>query len=110
VAAIDGLYDPKLGQHQNLVKVKKYGNDTTHGPFFIDMELCDFNLDEYISNRPSTAESKNLRDLSGCSLTNGEWNTWDVMEQISGGIEFIHKCELIHRDLKPSNGISSLRH
>lgn len=86
-----------------MVNVTNYGKVTTLGCFFIDMELCDFDLEEYISGRLTTPESKNLSEYS---LTNGAWNYWDIMEQISNGLKFIHERELVHRDLKPSNSIS----
>jgi len=30
---------------------------------------------------------------------------WNIVNQITSGVEFIHKHEEVHRDLKPSNGM-----
>jgi hypothetical protein len=71
---------------------------------FIDMELCDLNLDDFIyckkdqslvptyfvKNKPPPLKSQQI-----CH----------VMWQISQGIEFLHRMEMVHRDLKPANGI-----
>lgn len=35
----------------------------------------------------------------------GLWAKWDIMEQISNGLTFIHDRNLIHRDIKPNNGV-----
>ena len=94
---------------RNLVKVTNHFYDLeSKGVYIIDMEWCDFNMDEYISKQLSTATSKNLHEASGLSHPKGDWNNWDVMEQVSGGVEFIHDRNLVHRDLKPRNSMAMI--
>lgn len=68
------------------------------------MELCDMNLECYIQC-PETR--KRLPPLSGSSL---QWTKmiqlWDLMEDITSGIAFIHSEKEVHRDLKPRNSKS----
>lgn len=70
------------------------------------MELCDFNLEEYIRGKNSLLYdlSHNSRLLGLPFKERGVWNVWDIMEQISIGVQFIHDTEQVHRDLKPRNG------
>jgi serine/threonine protein kinase len=70
------------------------------------MEWCEFNLHEYIYGTQKTPESKNL---SGLSLPEGYASLWDVMEQVTSGVAFLHQKALVHRDLKPRNGKRPLR-
>jgi len=53
--------------------------------WFIDMELCKWNLQEFMK----------------MSEFEGEKNIWVIMAQI---VQFIHKQKIIIRDLKPSKG------
>lgn len=101
----------KDGEHRNLIHVFSYGYKVEHGFFYIDMELCDFSLHDFIYSKLSTPESINLWSIPECSFQDTErasWNAWDIMEQISYGLEFMHGCNLVHRDLKPNNGKSEI--
>ena len=93
--------------HQNLVQILCHGElrDPDH-PFYIDMELCDIDLKEYIYRhkecRPlgygivrSDQHSLPLRDQPSY--------VWQIMKQISCGIAFMHQHKQVHRDLKPAN-------
>jgi serine/threonine protein kinase len=76
---------------------------------YIDMEFCDFNLKTFIHDGTiTTPQSRNLAPLSNILYDRGDTNIcrnhWDVMEQISMGVEFLHQCNLVHRDLNPTNG------
>lgn len=99
--AVEKLY--AKGSHPNLVTVLDHGFFTT-SLYYVDMELCDMTLGEYISGiNPPLFFSNNPR-LLGISFTNrGIWCIWDIMEQISNGLQFIHSCNEIHRDIKPTN-------
>jgi len=102
--AINKLKDH--GTSENIVSILHHGWMAESVYYYIDMEVCGINLEEYIATPAATTyiSSENPR-LFGTKFGEcGMWNAWDIMEQISGGVEFIHSCEQVHRDLKPRNG------
>ena len=62
--------------------------------YYIDMEYCDGNLEEYIAGRSPSSQTP---------LTMAE--VWSVMIDIAKGVEFIHDHGEVHRDLKPQNSL-----
>jgi len=87
------------GQHKNIVEVFKLGEFADSSYFFIDMELCDINLENYNKSVWTMSlladdESQRFREMV----------MWDIMTQISNGVSFIHGQGEVHRDLKPLNG------
>ncbi len=75
--------------------------------YFIDMELCDFNLDVYIRrNFPQHLRGRVRQFLEVEKLTVEEkrGQILGVLRDIIAGVEYIHSEGEIHRDLKPQNG------
>lgn len=64
--------------------------------YYFDMELCEFNLEQYISGS------------NGGLMVFDDIMTWDILKQITLGLNYIHEQGLVHRDLKPRNGFVSL--
>ena len=89
------------GEHENIVEVFKLGEFADSSHFFIDMELCDINLEGY--NKSCWTMSV-LADDS--LLGSREMEMWNIMTQISNGVAYIHGQGEVHRDLKPLNGRS----
>ena len=88
----------------------KYGKLHEPSPsYFVDMELCDINLEQYIYRKQ---EWNALRILSPDSKyftieSNSILKFMEILaigEQIVSGIAHIHDVEEVHRDLKPTNG------
>jgi serine/threonine protein kinase len=102
--AIDKLQENK--KHKNLVTITEHGWLAESWFYYIDMELCQGNLDDYLHEKKTLTyeSSSNPRFFNATLLEKGDWYIWDIMEQISKGIEFIHSRTLVHRDLKPRNG------
>ena len=80
-------------QHGKLKRQKRY--------YFIDMELCDFNLEGYrlgksISSLEAWETIRSQGRVKYCTI--------DIMKQIVEGLVFIHAHEEVHRDLTPQNG------
>lgn len=104
---VDELFVDGRG-HENLVKVKP-----THGwikhtfsyHYYIDMELCDFNLSEYIRDEDVSFREANIgySKQSPSDLLN-------IASQLISGVVFIHQHGMVHRDLTPKNGNSKLKH
>ena len=68
------------------------------------MELCDYDLNEYIERNPQSLcdpfsdPDEYLRLLE---------KTMTISVQISKGLIYMYECGKVHRDLKPNNGILS---
>jgi len=99
VMAIKNLCGP--GAHIHIVQVLAHGQLPNAPYYFIDMELCDLNLDDYIHREPSA----NLSELTGSA---SPLQIWVVMSHIAVGLEYIHRKGHVHRDIKPANGAPSL--
>jgi serine/threonine protein kinase len=90
----------------NLVSVIKHGWFPDSTTYFIDMELCEANLERYIQDPTPMLydQLSNPRLLNiPPSANRGFLKTWDIMEQIASGLEVIHSANEVHRDLKPRN-------
>lgn len=64
--------------------------------FFIDMEWCDMNLDEWIKGKSVSAQAF-VRSKTTMEIL-------DLMIAIANALAFIHSKKEVHRDLKPRNG------
>lgn len=82
--------------------------------YFIDMELCNLTLHEYInySNHGVTFDFE-IHETSApvfvsndCSHLMRMRNVWTIIEHIALGLEFMHTHKQVHRDLKPKNSMS----
>ena len=94
--------------HRNIVAVLDHGQ-LERGFYYLDMELCDLSLDNYINKPPTPTMQNDVPHLmSGHIPARTKMShIWDIMEDVSDGTAFIHAHGHAHRDLKPSNGSSS---
>lgn len=95
--------------HKNLVNILQHGelSNNPKYPYYIDMELCDMNLKDYIH---SSVDIFVGQYSSGSphilpNRSKGPLYIWNIMEQVSCGIVFIHDEGCVHRDVKPANSI-----
>jgi serine/threonine protein kinase len=86
--------------HANIVVVLRIGELRNSQDLFIDMELCDLNLTDYIRGA-QPMPSFLVRNQPPPMLARQIWN---VMLQITTGVEYLHGQNMVHRDLKPPNG------
>jgi len=107
----------KSGGHKNIIEIIEHGwLKGSVNVYFIDMELGDFTLADYIDYHNSEANPSINLDvwqvsmpvviLRGCSPNQRVQNMWGIASHIVGGLEFLHMHNHVHRDLKPSNGVS----
>jgi serine/threonine protein kinase len=103
----------KAGEHRNIIKILGHGwLPKPYSFYYIDMDLCDSNLHDYIYGA-RLAETERLLEENPspvyapreCDLLIKLRNIWAIMTHISDGLEFIHANGHVHRDLKPRNGI-----
>jgi len=105
------------GGHDNIVGILIHDWLKMSPCYFVDTELCDANLREYIDHHYGASISA-IEDLDaittfyrvfvekGCSIVVRMQNMWTIGTHIARGLEFMHARGYVHRDLKPSNGIS----
>lgn len=86
--------------HRNLVQVLAFGHFPDDTYAFIDMELCNLNLEDY--NKSNWTRIQYAHRIPIGSL---ELEIWNIMMQIANGLMFIHEQHEVHRDLKPRNGL-----
>jgi len=100
------------GGHRNIVTVTSHG--WIRDFYFIDMELCDLTLNDYIAyfDGLSSPPFEIIGQLSpvfiekNCSPILKIQNIWTIGTHIARGLEFMHGKGQVHRDLKPRNGIT----
>jgi len=77
--------------HKNIVGI--YRHIQLAGLYFIDMELCDFNLQQWIYE-PDTLNGMPTLDMR---------TMLKIIRDVGRGLAFIHENKKIHRDIKPQN-------
>jgi serine/threonine protein kinase len=106
VQAVSTLCGP--GTHVNIVQILNHGQLSNDTYYFIDMELCDLSLHDYIHQKPVSGELESIPYFIRGAGSTSSLQIWIVMSQIAAGVEYIHGKGHIHRDIKPSNGTVSL--
>jgi serine/threonine protein kinase len=95
----------KPGTNKNIVSVFRHGTLTASHFYFLDMELCELNLEHYIERKWTPLITAKVPYFTNEQPTRMRTSQiWDIMEDISSGVGFIHLQNEIHRDLKPRNG------
>jgi serine/threonine protein kinase len=82
----------KPGMHPNIVSATWHGKLSLC--YFLDMELCEFNLLTRIAEwRNNPRFSSRFREIV------------EIINDVANGLQFMHDQHEVHRDLKPTNGI-----
>lgn len=94
------------GGHPNIVNILGHGWMNIDERYYVDMECCAMNLEEFING--------NFIDRLGKEYFNPRddgdgpacLRLWTIIRHISSGLGYIHDLREVHRDLKPQNGNS----
>jgi serine/threonine protein kinase len=105
--------------HSNIVTVLDHGwCKSSLRYYFIDMELCDFTLHDYIVYQRGDVIDLQIQEMEflapifipkNCTLLLRLQNLWAIGIHIALGLEHMHSKSLVHRDLKPGNGTQALK-
>lgn len=76
--------------------------------YYIDMELCDFSLQNYIDGIDVPMICGQQYHLATGSAEMEFLRLVNIMNQVAKGLDFIHGNGEVHRDIKPSNSIVPL--
>ena len=94
-----------LGSHRNLVDIIALGSFATNlgkPYFFVDMELCDYDLRVLKKDR-GLIQAMQTSDAS--SIHNEIQEVLIIMKDITAAVMYIHEKSNVHRDLNPKNSI-----
>jgi serine/threonine protein kinase len=112
----------KNGGHELITRVFRHGwLKGLGGMYFIDMQLADFTLQQYISRHKDKGAISgniitNFPDLEWYSISTPDFLDMNrsvkgrildmllISDQIAEALTFLHIHYFVHRDLKPSNG------
>jgi serine/threonine protein kinase len=92
--------------HDNIIRIFDHGRFSSISPmYFIDMELCEIDLEAYISNK-----RRGIRGLVDWDIAfsegQREFLIIAILQQLLAGLAFIHGHDMVHRDIAPQNGIA----
>ncbi|XP_017338513.1 eukaryotic translation initiation factor 2-alpha kinase 1 isoform X2 [Ictalurus punctatus] len=73
-----------------------------HLMLYIQMQLCERSLKDWIQERNSTPKLE-LTMSTGSFQSFDSRQASDILKKILEGVEYIHSCGIMHRDLKPRN-------
>jgi serine/threonine protein kinase len=90
--------------HENIVTVYDYGILPQGSHYYMDVELCELNLEMLIYRNTGDDIHENLRYMvAELPPRMRTVQIWAIMEDITCGLAYMHNLHEIHRDLKPSN-------
>jgi serine/threonine protein kinase len=95
------------GTHKNIVSVFELGQIPRSAYYFMDMERCDLNLNDYIKRKWTPRIREKVPEFIDPSPEAEKAQLYDIIINILNGVAFIHEYGEVHRDLKPHNGIRS---
>lgn len=93
--------------HPNIVKVFRHGWLYESSYYYIDMQLCSFNLESFIYEESIFIQIGTY--IRGVESEFYRCIVLEVFKDILSGVEFIHSHGQVHRDLKPRNSMIERR-
>jgi serine/threonine protein kinase len=93
--------------HPHIVQVIQHGWLENYPYYFLDMPLCALSVQDYLDRRWDERFEpllKRVRVFGESSEVAHMRLSWELMQQIITGLNYVHSCGVVHRDLKPRNG------
>src|SRR5271170_4843764 len=94
------------GGHGNIIGILRHGWLNKDQWYYFDMELCCMNLEDFIYGKYITALGNQYFNPISVGGEPDCLKLFNIMRDITRGLEYIHKHREVHRDLKPQNGTS----
>ena len=92
-------------QHPNLVSVIEHSWLSNTWLYYIDMELCSYDLGQYMKQTTASRWVNALSVADSVFVLEQLISVMLIADHIASGLKYIHDCGEVHRDIKPSNGI-----
>jgi serine/threonine protein kinase len=94
--------------HNHVVEIINHGSfQKFPSLYFVDMEYCDLNLEEYI--RGSRTSIRGLQDYAVSALgSHFSFFICAILQQILSGVVFLHDHGRVHSDLNPRNSMKNI--
>jgi serine/threonine protein kinase len=94
--------------YNHIVEILNHGSAQKFSSlYFVDMEYCDVNLEEYIHGSKTSVHG--LQDYAVCARgSHFSFFVCAIWQQILSGVVFLHDHGKIHHDLNPRNGTKQI--
>lgn len=90
----------------NLVSVYGHGRLPQSTYYYIDMELCNYNLAYYLRTNPSLQSTCKNSDF--LTIRQEMLTYLGLLNQVGSGLAYIHCRKEVHRDIKPENSLATM--
>jgi len=103
-AAVKKITAGPLSREKNIVTILDFGKLPRTPFYFIDMELCEISLEDYIyPSEPLNSTQSIPFFVKEAPPPMKARQIWNIMKQIANGVVYLHGLGIVHRDLKPPN-------